>query len=221
MSIAIDSKVVREGAFAVKPKHVSYAFLKRAFDIAVSGALLLLLLPVFLVLAALVRMSSPGPVFYSADRVGLGGKRFKFIKFRSMYVDADRRRSELEAKNEKEGPIFKMKDDPRVTPIGRVLRRYSLDELPQIFSVLTGEMSMVGPRPPLPCEVEQYDAFAMRRLSVKPGITCYWQVMGRSDLTFEEWMELDNRYIDEMSFWNDCRLVLKTPLAVLRCDGAY
>ena len=138
-----------------------------------------------------------------------------------MYINSDQKLQQLLAENEKDGPIFKMKHDPRITPVGRFLRKYSLDELPQFISVLRGEMSIVGPRPPIRREVEQYDEVAARRLTVKPGITCYWQVMGRSDLSFDEWMELDNRYINEMSFLVDVTIVFKTPLAVIRGKGAY
>jgi lipopolysaccharide/colanic/teichoic acid biosynthesis glycosyltransferase len=138
-----------------------------------------------------------------------------------MYLDADQRRHLLSEENEKDGPIFKIKNDPRITPIGRILRKYSLDELPQFVSVFVGDMSLVGPRPPLPSEVANYDEFAMRRLTVKPGITCYWQIMGRSDLSFDEWMALDNKYIDEMGLLTDLKIICKTPGAVLRGEGAY
>ncbi|MFN3683662.1 MAG: sugar transferase [Fimbriimonadaceae bacterium] len=197
-----------------------YLAAKRTLDVVVSAALLLLLFPLFVVLALLVKFSSPGPIFYCCDRVGKDGRRFKFVKFRSMYVDADQRLAELVAKNEKDGPIFKMTNDPRVTKVGRWLRKFSLDELPQLVHVFTGHMSLVGPRPPLPREVEQYDDYAWQRLTVKPGLTCYWQICGRSRLTFDEWMALDHKYLDEMSFWTDLKILLKTPLSVLRGEGA-
>jgi exopolysaccharide biosynthesis polyprenyl glycosylphosphotransferase len=200
---------------------VPYARAKRACDIALSLLLLLVAFPFMLVVALLVKLTSKGPVFYVSDRVGLAGKTIRFTKFRTMIVDADRLIAVLKSKNEKDGPIFKMKDDPRITPIGRFLRKFSLDELPQLWSVLTGDMSMVGPRPPLPREVARYDTRAMRRLSVTPGITCYWQVMGRSNLTFEEWLALDLKYIDEMSFWTDVKILLRTPVAVFGGKGAY
>jgi lipopolysaccharide/colanic/teichoic acid biosynthesis glycosyltransferase len=205
----------------VEPKLVTYGAIKRVLDFFGALGFLILFLPVYIGIALLVKFTSKGPMFYKSERIGLGGKPFAFIKFRSMYVDADRRLAELMCDNEKDGPIFKMKNDPRITPVGRILRKYSLDELPQFLHVLKGEMSLVGPRPPLRREVEMYDEYSMRRLSVKPGITCYWQVMGRSNLSFEEWMALDNRYVDEMSFWNDVKLLVKTPLAVLRGQGAY
>ena len=205
----------------VRPHPVSYRVLKRLFDIFAALVALLLLFPIFVVLALLVKLTSRGPILYRSERIGHCGRPFLFTKFRSMYTGADRERHLLQAENEKAGPIFKMKRDPRITPVGRFLRKYSLDELPQFWSVLRGEMSMVGPRPPLRSEVEQYDDYARRRLSVKPGMTCYWQIMGRSDLTFDEWMELDNRYVDRMSFWTDLKIIVKTPIAVLRGKGAY
>ncbi len=205
----------------VQPAPVRYAFAKRTIDIIGALIFLLLFAPVFVVIALLVALTSPGPIFYKSTRVGLCGKPFAFIKFRSMRVDADKILAQLQAQNEKDGPIFKIKNDPRITPVGRFLRKYSLDELPQFLSVLTGEMSLVGPRPPLVHEVEQYDAKTKERLRVKPGITCYWQIMGRSNLSFEEWMDLDRKYIEEMSFWKDITIMVKTPAAVFRGDGAY
>lgn len=205
----------------LNPHPIRYRFAKRAFDIVGSSLLLVLLAPVFLVIAVCVAATSPGPIFYRSTRVGLCGRKFPFIKFRSMRQDADKMLEALKQQNEKDGPIFKIKDDPRITPIGRFIRKYSLDELPQIYSVLIGDMSLVGPRPPIIREVEQYDDHALGRLLVKPGISCYWQIMGRSNLTFQEWIELDLRYIREMSFWNDLLILLKTPGSVLKGDGAY
>jgi exopolysaccharide biosynthesis polyprenyl glycosylphosphotransferase len=203
------------------PTEIPHAKAKRCCDILLSLLLLVLTAPIMLVIAWLVWLTSKGPVFYVSNRVGLGGKIFKFIKFRTMVVDADRLIFALKSQNEKDGPIFKMKDDPRITPVGRFLRKSSLDELPQLWSVLIGDMSMVGPRPPLSREVACYDARAMRRLTVPPGITCYWQIMGRSNLSFEEWLALDLKYIDEMSFWTDMKILLRTPWAVFGGKGAY
>lgn len=203
------------------PKPVPYAASKRAFDIVVSALSLLLLSPLFLIIAILVKVTSKGPVFYICNRVGLGGKPIKFIKFRTMVADADAKLKDLQAHNEKDGPIFKMKNDPRITPLGRFLRKFSLDELPQLWSVFRGDMSMVGPRPPLPREVELYDERTMQRLTVLPGITCYWQIMGRSNLSFEEWLDLDLKYIEEMNFLLDLKIVLKTPWTVIAGHGAY
>lgn len=200
---------------------VTYAFWKRVLDIVGSLGLILILSPVLIVIAMLVKVSSAGPVVYKQARIGRKGDAFPFYKFRSMYQDADKRLEGLMDANEKEGPIFKMKNDPRITPVGRFLRKYSLDELPQLFNVLKGEMSLVGPRPPLPREVDQYSDQWFLRLSVPPGITCLWQICGRSDTTFEEWMALDTLYVEQMSFWLDLKILLKTPTAVIRGEGAY
>ncbi len=200
---------------------VPYAFWKRVLDVIGSFVIIVLLSPLLVAIAILVKLTSPGPVIYKQQRVGRGGRTFTFYKFRSMYQDADRRLQEVLAQNEKSGPIFKMKNDPRVTPVGRFLRKYSLDELPQLFNVLKGDMSLVGPRPPLPREVEQYDDRALQRLSVLPGITCLWQICGRSDTSFEEWLELDTLYVENMSFWLDLKILMKTPLSVIRGEGAY
>ncbi len=205
----------------LEPVPVPYAVMKRSLDIVGATALLVALFPIFLVLAVAVKATSRGPIFYRSKRIGLCGEPFTFIKFRSMRPDADKQLALLKAKNEKDGPIFKMKDDPRITPIGKFMRKYSLDELPQIWSVLTGHMTLVGPRPPIPHEVLQYDQNSLERLRVKPGITCYWQIMGRSALSFEEWMELDRKYIREMSLGTDLKIIFKTPMAVLKGDGAY
>lgn len=205
----------------LQPTDCPYAPLKRSLDIVGAALGIIVLSPVFLILAILVKTSSRGPILYRSERIGYLGKPFTFLKFRSMYADADKRLNELMAQNEKDGPIFKIKNDPRITPIGRTLRRYSLDELPQLFNVLRGEMSLVGPRPPLRREVEQYKPEHLKRLTVLPGCTCYWQIMGRSDLSFEQWMELDLKYIEEMSLMTDIRILIRTPLAILPGKGAY
>jgi exopolysaccharide biosynthesis polyprenyl glycosylphosphotransferase len=205
----------------IQPKDVSYRYAKRTLDILVSTILLLILFPIFAAIAIVIRLTSPGPIFYKSYRVGLCGQPFIFIKFRTMCVDAEKKLDQLRQLNEKEGPIFKMREDPRVTPIGRFLRKYSLDELPQLINVLLGSMTLVGPRPAIPGEVSQYNERTLQRLIVTPGITCYWQIMGRSNLTFEQWIELDLKYIQEMSFWTDLKILLKTPAAVIRGEGAY
>ncbi|MBI5706835.1 MAG: exopolysaccharide biosynthesis polyprenyl glycosylphosphotransferase [Armatimonadetes bacterium] len=202
-------------------KVIHYRKRKRGLDVLGSLLLLVLFSPLMAIIALLVKLSSPGPVLYASTRVGRGGKPFAFLKFRSMYTDADRRLAELKTSNEKDGPIFKMKNDPRITPVGRFLRKYSLDELPQLFNVFKGDMSLVGPRPPIPHEVIQYDEYCQERLSVRPGLTCYWQIQGRSNLSFDEWMELDHKYLREMGLWTDLMILIKTPLAVLKGDGAY
>ncbi|MFA6142162.1 MAG: sugar transferase [Candidatus Omnitrophota bacterium] len=196
-------------------------FIKRGFDIVASGLGIIILSPVFLLTAILVKLTSPGPVFYINKRVGLNGRKFVFYKFRSMYRGAHVKLSELMEKNEMNGPIFKIKNDPRITPLGRFMRKFSIDELPQLFNVLIGEMSLVGPRPPIPQEVARYEPWQRRRLSMRPGITCIWQVSGRSKIGFDEWMRMDLEYIDNWSLWLDVKILLKTIPAVLFGIGAY
>lgn len=196
---------------------------KYSFDRVAAAILLLLLSPLILVIALLVKLTSQSwtdPVFYGQTRAGLHGKPFKLWKFRSMRVDAEKLRQELEAQNEMTGPVFKMKNDPRVTTVGRWLRKLSLDELPQLWNVLVGEMSLVGPRPPLPTEVEKYDRWQRRRLSMKPGITCLWQVMGRNELSFDTWMKLDLEYIDRWSLLLDFKILVRTVYVVATGYGA-
>jgi lipopolysaccharide/colanic/teichoic acid biosynthesis glycosyltransferase len=171
--------------------------------------------------AAAVRLSSPGPALYRQVRVGQGRVPFRMWKFRTMVESADRMRPALEAANEHDGAMFKMREDPRVTRLGRFLRRYSLDELPQLFNVLAGHMSLVGPRPPLPEEVERYDETELRRLSVKPGITGLWQVSGRSDLSWDETVALDLSYVDNWSYAGDVEVLVRTVRAVVSARGAY
>lgn len=194
---------------------------QRLLDVLVSAALLLALLPVFLVIALLIRLDSPGPVLFTRSRVGKDGEEFAFFKFRSMYTDAEARLGALLAANERGGPVFKMRDDPRVTRVGRLLRRTSLDELPQLLNVLRGEMSLVGPRPALPREVARYTPRQRQRLSVTPGLTGIWQVSGRADVPFERSVELDLYYIAHQSLALNLRILLLTVPAVLSGRGAY
>lgn len=196
-------------------------FLKRAFDLVSSSALLALLSPLLLITAVLIKLTSPGPVLFRQERLGLNKRRFLIYKFRTMVPDAEKRIAELEKLNEVSGPVFKIKNDPRLTPIGKFLRSTSIDELPQLFNVLNGDMSLVGPRP-LPlrdCNGFEQD-WHRRRFSVRPGITCLWQVNGRSSIPFEKWMELDMQYIDEWSLWLDFKILAGTIPAVLRGSGA-
>lgn len=192
---------------------------KRLIDILGATLGLVLVAPLLLAIALAIKLESRGPVFFRQTRVGLNGRLFTLLKFRSMVMDAERRRGDLLARNEQKGPVFKIKDDPRVTRIGRILRRYSLDELPQLINVLIGDMSIVGPRPPLPSEVLQYDWWQRRRLSVRPGITCIWQVSGRNNIEFDRWMELDLQYIDDWSLGMDVKIMAKTVREVLRGGG--
>ena len=199
----------------------SYAA-KRLLDVAGSGIGLVLLLPVFLAIGTAVKFSSPGPVFFSQIRVGQDGRFFRFWKFRSMRTDAEALKASLAAQNEsKDGVIFKMKDDPRITRVGKFLRRTSLDELPQLWNVFVGDMSLVGPRPPVPSEVQEYTLEDRKRLNVKPGLTCLWQIGGRSDLSFREQVRLDKEYIQSPSVWKDLAILLKTIPAVISGRGAY
>jgi exopolysaccharide biosynthesis polyprenyl glycosylphosphotransferase len=193
---------------------------KRALDLLGGTVGLVLVSPILLLTALAIKFTDPGPIFFSQVRVGRNGRRFKMHKFRSMVVDAEKRKKQLMKLNEMDGPVFKIRHDPRITPIGRFIRKTSIDELPQLFNVFVGDMSLVGPRPPLPDEVEQYEPWQRRRLSVKPGITGLWQVSGRNQIDFEEWMELDLTYIDNWSVWLDIRILLKTIPVVLFSKGA-
>ena len=206
--------------FSTVPSDAMALAVKRAFDVLVSATVLLLLAPLLIGVAAAIRLESPGPVLFRQRRVGLHGREFSLLKFRSMCQDAEAKLAELRASNEMSGPVFKMTNDPRVTRVGHFIRRTSLDELPQFLNVLSGEMSVVGPRPPIPAEVRQYERWQRRRLSVRPGITCTWQVSGRNDIDFEHWMKLDLEYIDNWSLARDLQICMKTIPAVLLARGA-
>ncbi len=208
---------------SAKPRRVpkSWHFLKRATDVAVGGAALIGLSPLVAAAAVGVMVVSPGSPFFLQQRVGKDGRRFFLLKLRTMVDGAHLRHSEMRDLNEVAGPVLKIRNDPRLHPLGKFLRRTSIDELPNLVNVLLGQMSIVGPRPPLPCEVEHYDEFALRRLSVKPGITCLWQINGRSNVSFEKWMQLDNHYIDTWSPLIDLAIMARTVPAVLRGEGAH
>jgi lipopolysaccharide/colanic/teichoic acid biosynthesis glycosyltransferase len=200
----------------------SVILFKKFLDVIASLLLIILLSPVFIITAIFIYIEDPGPVFYIAPRVGKNGKHFGFIKFRSMVMNADKIKDELLEQNEsKAGVIFKMKRDPRVTRTGKFIRRFSIDELPQLFNVLKNDMSLVGPRPPLPREVAEYTLLDRKRLHVMPGITCLWQVKGRSDIPFDEQVQLDMQYIKSNSFWKDVKILLMTIPAVISGKGAY
>lgn len=205
----------------VSCKRTAYRFIKRTFDIVFSAISIVLLFPFMCVVALLIKADSDGPVLFRQTRVGKNGKLFTIYKFRSMCIDAEKQLGSLKKKNEKDGPIFKIEDDPRITKIGRVLRRTSIDELPQLFNILHGDMAFVGPRPPLPSEVLQYNDYQMQRVTIKPGLTCYWQVQGRSNIGFDEWVRLDIKYIQECGILTDIKILLRTVSAVIRRDGAY
>lgn len=209
-------------ALRFAPVHHNPASLavKRALDVALAGVGLVLASPLLAAAALAIKITSPGPVLFRQMRCTLNGRPFVMPKLRTMAVDAERHRHHLEARNEMDGPVFKMRDDPRVTPVGRFLRRYSLDELPQLWSVLKGDMSLVGPRPPVPTEVASYETFERRRLSMRPGLTCLWQVSGRNEIGFDDWVRLDLQYIDTWSLATDLRILLRTVPAVLSGQGA-
>ncbi|MCX7859957.1 MAG: exopolysaccharide biosynthesis polyprenyl glycosylphosphotransferase [Chloroflexus sp.] len=197
------------------------ARLKRILDVTVAMIAIVLTAPIMLITAILIKLESPGPVIFKQVRVGKDGEHFYCYKFRSMYIDAEQRLHELQAKNEADGPVFKIRRDPRVTRVGRVIRKLSIDELPQLFNVLKGEMSLVGPRPALPSEVAKYTYEQIGRLHAIPGITGLQQVSGRSDLDFKRWVELDLQYIAEQSIWKDIEILFRTIPAVLLGRGAY
>jgi len=198
----------------------AYRVIKRAIDLAGAGLILLVLSPVFLFVGLLIKLTSPGPVFYPWNVVGRDGRPFCGYKFRTMLQNADDLKAQLLHQNEMNGPVFKMKNDPRITPVGKVLRKYSIDELPQLWSVLKGDMSLVGPRPAGPHEWDKYEPWQRRRLSLTPGITCLWQVNGRNRISdFDEWVKLDLYYIDNWSLWLDIKILCRTVLVVLRGTG--
>ncbi|MHB8481833.1 MAG: sugar transferase [Nitrospiria bacterium] len=208
--------------FSTVPFNEFLLFIKRTLDILVSGVIIFSLAPLFMIIALLIKISSPGPVFFKQFRVGRNGRHFTLYKFRSMVLDAEERKKELEGLNEMNGPVFKIKNDPRVTSVGSWLRKTSLDEIPQFWNVFIGEMSLVGPRPPLPEEVTHYKRWQKRKLSMKPGITCLWQISGRNNNTnFDDWMKLDLKYIDNWSLKLDMQIFLKTIPIVLWGRGAF
>jgi exopolysaccharide biosynthesis polyprenyl glycosylphosphotransferase len=208
------------GVWVVMPERRLYAVAKRLFDCVLASVLLVLSAPLWVAAAALIRLTSPGPILFRQRRCGRWGREFTCYKFRTMFEGAELTRRQLEALNEVDGPVFKIRDDPRVTRVGRFLRRSSIDELPQLWNVLRGDMSIVGPRPPLPEEVARYRPRDLQRLAVTPGLTCLWQIKGRSQIKFDEWVRLDLEYIRRRSLWLDFVIVLRTIPAVLSGRGA-
>jgi len=219
---AVDAAAIADGYlhYETHPPRLQQQAMKRLFDIVASAMALWLLLPVFLMVMAIIKLTSRGPIFFKQSRVGLHGRGFNMLKFRSMVVGAEVLKRSLTALNEQSGPVFKMRNDPRVTRFGRFIRKYSIDELPQLINVLRGDMSVVGPRPPVPEELEKYEAWQRRRLSVRPGLTCIWQVSGRNQISFEDWMVLDMQYIDHWSLGRDFNLIFRTIPVVLTGRGA-
>jgi len=208
-------------ALSTTPDKSADLLIKSAMDYAFGCIGLVLCLPLFIAVSFAIKFSSTGPVFFRQERSGLNGRKFMFYKFRTMAADAEEKQGEIDALNESDGPVFKVKKDPRIIPfIGTLLRKISLDELPQLFNVLKGEMCLVGPRPPIPAEVEKYDVRQRRRLSMKPGLTCLWQIApNRNDVSFEEWINMDLEYIDNWSLWLDFKILLKTMWVVVRGTG--
>ena len=207
-------------SFSATPRNAEALFIKRVMDITLASLALLVSAPMMAAIAIAIKLEDPaGGVFFGQERSGLYGRTFKMWKFRSMVSNAEALKAKLQAENEMDGPVFKMTHDPRITRVGRFIRKTSLDEFPQFWNVLVGEMSLVGPRPPIPAEVAQYERWQMRRLSMKPGITCIWQVSGRNNIDFKTWMKLDLQYIDNWSLFLDLKLLLKTPYAVIAGTG--
>jgi len=223
--LAWNSPVEYIGQFPTIPLHCGQLpgmglMIKRVFDLAFSTVVMVLLLPIFVLLALAIKLDSPGPVFYLSDRIGKRGQVFRCTKFRTMVIDAEQRKADLMHMNERDGVLFKVTNDPRITRLGRFMRKYSLDELPQFWNVLRGEMSVVGPRPPLACEVEEYKLSHLRRLDVTPGITGLWQIEARQDPSFASYLSLDMRYIDNWSIWLDLTIVLRTVGVVFAGTGS-
>ena len=226
MQLVYDTTDQSDGAdvTVVLPRRAWYSYnatLKRLLDFVIGAVVLAATLPIWLAIVIAIKIDSPGPVIFMQERVGLRGRHFRFYKFRSMTDGADRMKAEMRHLSDVDGPVFKVRGDPRVTKIGRLLRRTSLDELPQLINILRGEMSLVGPRPAVPEEVAQYRPNDMIRLAVKPGLTCWWQVRGRSTLDFDTWMAFDREYVYGLSFLTDVRILVSTVRAVLSCRGAY
>ncbi len=217
----VDEKTAERLEKLIEKSYYSYWKKKRIFDVVVTLILLIFLIIPILITALVVFIDDPnGSPFYKQVRIGRHGKPFNMYKFRSMYVDAEKRKKELMESNEMDGPVFKMKNDPRITRVGRFLRKYSIDEIPQLFNVLVGNMSIVGPRPALPDEVEKYTDYNKLRLVVTPGITCTWQIMpDKNDIPYEKWLEMDLEYIETRTTLKDIKIILKTPFAMLRANG--
>ena len=212
-----------EGDYVVtffRESQILQLLLKRVMDVLGSATLLVLLSPLLIFVAIAVKLDTKGPIFFAQERAGMNKRRFKLLKFRSMVVNAEELKAALADQNEVDGPVFKIKKDPRITRVGRFIRKTSIDELPQLWNALVGDISLVGPRPPLFSEVEQYEWLFRKRISIKPGITCLWQVSGRNELSFEEWMELDKQYIENWSIWLDIKILLMTIPTVLLGRGA-
>ena len=219
--IRVGKIVLRDAALDYRKKSWLFRFAKRTFDIVASLGVLICLSWFLALIALLIYIEDRGNPFFAQDRAGKDGKRFRFYKFRSMCVNAEALFAKMQEQNEQTGNAFKIKDDPRITKIGKFIRKYSIDELPQLVNVLKGDMSIVGPRPILFHQMEECCEYDRQRLAVRPGLTCIWQISGRANIKWEQWVELDLKYIREMSIWNDIKIILKTIPVVLTGDGAY
>lgn len=217
----IDFSQNKSFVYQFKENRMVYLGIKRFCDILLSLIGLIVMSPLLLIVAVAIKLDSPGKVIYANSRIGKDGKGFKMYKFRSMCADADKKLEALQSLNEASGPVFKIVNDPRLTRVGKFIRKCSIDELPQLINIIIGDMSIVGPRPPLPNEVEQYTPHQKLRLSVTPGLTCYWQINGRSNTKFDKWVELDLEYIENRNLWIDFYLIFKTIPVVLGRKGAY
>ena len=207
LNINEDKSIFKE---CTQENTTKYHVIKRGIDIICSSIGLIVLSPILVIIAIIIKLDSSGPIIFKQERVGYKGRRFFMYKFRSMVVNAEELKDKLHEKNEMSGPMFKMKDDPRITKVGKFIRKTSIDELPQLVNVLKGEMSLVGPRPSLPKEVDKFEPWMLKRLEVKPGLTCYWQVQGRNDIGFEDWMRLDCKYVEDRCTLLDLKLIFKT-----------
>lgn len=209
----LENKLTKKSSF--------YELTKRLVDIVCSLVGIIVLSPLLIAIAIIIKLTSRGPIFFSQRRVGKDGVEFNMYKFRSMVINAEELKENLVDQNEMSGPMFKMKNDPRITKVGRFIRKTSIDELPQLWNVLKGDMSLVGPRPSLPKEVAQFQSWMYKRLNVKPGLTCYWQVSGRNNIDFEDWMMLDIKYIEKRNLFIDMKLIFKTILVLFGDRNAY
>lgn len=204
-----------------RKKSAVYKLAKRVMDVVLSSVALVVLSPIFLITAVVIKLEDNGPVFFVQQRAGKDLKPFNIYKFRSMYINADEKLNEMMKNNEQTGHAFKIKNDPRITKVGKVIRRFSIDELPQLINIIKGDMSIVGPRPLLQFQMEECNTYEKQRLIVQPGLTCYWQIGGRANIKWEEWVELDLDYIEDMSLWTDIKMIIRTIPAVVDSEGAY
>ncbi|MBU3103149.1 sugar transferase [Clostridium gasigenes] len=216
----MSAELSRDTKISYKRTGSFYRYSKRILDIlgALSG--LILLSPILIVVGMLIKLESKGAIIFAQKRVGLNGKEFKMYKLRSMVANAEQIKEKLKSENEMSGPMFKMKNDPRITKVGKFIRKTSIDELPQLFNVIKGDMSLVGPRPSLPNEVKEFEPWMMKRFEIKPGLTCYWQVSGRNNIDFENWMRLDIKYVEDKNFWLDIKLIFKTMFVLFGDENA-